>query len=182
MAKRVFTGFLLVATAIILFNFALTSSPVAAVQFLPRSAPTIISIPSIGVNAKFIKLGLDAVGALEVPTTGSVAGWFIGAPTPGELGPAIVAAHVDMGGKEGIFFRLKELKKGDLIRITRADKSTVTFKVSETATYLKSNFPTEKVYGNIDFAGLRLITCGGKFDSKIGHYVSNIVVFAKMVS
>ena len=46
----------------------------------------------------------------------------------------------------------------------------------------KLKFPTEFVYGDIDFAGLRLITCGGRFDSKLKRHVDNIIVFAKAVA
>jgi len=159
-----------------------TPKAMAATHYLTRSAPTLISIPAIGVKSKFIKLGLDKAGALQVPTSGQVAGWYTGAPTPGEIGPAIVVAHVDMGGKPGVFFRLKELKKGDRIEISRADGKIVKFQVTETTFVAKAAFPTLKVYGDINYAGLRLITCGGKFDSKIGHYLSNVIVFAKMVS
>ena len=127
-------------------------------------------------------LGLDRAGALQVPNTGTVAGWFSGAPTPGQLGPAIVVGHVDWNGKLGIFFRLKELKVGDRIYLKRADGKTVTYAVTSTLIVPKLNFPTERVYGNINFAGLRLITCGGKFDYKLKRHVDNVIVFAKMVA
>jgi hypothetical protein len=37
------------------------------------------------------------------------------------------------------------------------------------------------VYGNTDHAALRLITCGGPFDSA-GHYRDNVVVLASLVA
>ena len=141
-----------------------------------------ITIPSIGVDASIIKLGLASKGILQVPTSGAIAGWYTGSPTPGEIGPSIIVGHVDMSGKLGVFFHLKDLKIGAKIDVQRQDGSTVAFAVTAMASYLKSQFPTEKVYGNTNFAGLRLITCGGKFDSKTGHYLSNIVVFAKAVT
>ena len=36
------------------------------------------------------------------------------------------------------------------------------------------------VYGDIEHAGLRLITCGGSFDSSARSYDDNIVVFAEL--
>jgi hypothetical protein len=36
------------------------------------------------------------------------------------------------------------------------------------------------VYGDLDHAGLRLITCGGTFDRSTGHYRSNVVVYARL--
>ena len=38
---------------------------------------------------------------------------------------------------------------------------------------------TAKVYGDVDSAQLRLITCGGEFDSSARSYVDNIVVYAE---
>jgi LPXTG-site transpeptidase (sortase) family protein len=154
----------------------------AGQALLPKSSPILISIPSLGVKAKLIQLGLQKNGMIEVPKTGIVGGWFTGAPTPGEIGPAIIAAHVDMGGKKGIFFNIKKMKKNDLIRVLRSDGKTVNFQVDSVKTFLKDDFPTQLVYGDLNFAGLRLITCGGGFDAKIGHYKSNVIVFARMVA
>lgn len=46
--------------------------------------------------------------------------------------------------------------------------------------YPKDRFRTGLVYGDINYAGLRLLTCGGAFDRATGHYVDNIVVFAAL--
>lgn len=48
--------------------------------------------------------------------------------------------------------------------------------------YDKDQFPTEDVYGNIDHAGLRLITCGGVFDRTNSSYEDNIVIYARLVT
>ena len=142
-----------------------------------------ILIPAIRVSSnKFMGVGFDADGWMEVPKSGSVVAWFTGSPSPGELGPSIIVGHVDMNGKPGIFFNLKLLKKGDLIRVTRADGKIVKFSVTKTKSYLKADFPHDVVYGDIDHAGLRLITCGGVFDRKAKHYLSNVIVFAKMIA
>ena len=53
--------------------------------------------------------------------------------------------------------------------------------MDEVQRYPKDNFPTKLVYGDINHAGLRILTCGGEFDNTIGHYVDNIVVFASLV-
>jgi hypothetical protein len=43
-------------------------------------------------------------------------------------------------------------------------------------------FPTKAVFGNINYAGLRLITCGGTYDSSTHKYLDNIVVFSRLVA
>jgi hypothetical protein len=48
--------------------------------------------------------------------------------------------------------------------------------------YLKARFPTADVYGPAPTAQLRLITCGGTFDPDTGHYLSNVIVFATLIS
>ena len=129
-----------------------------------------------------MKVGFDVDGWMEVPQSASVVAWFTGSPAPGELGPSIIIGHVDMNGKPGVFFNLKKLKQGDAISVIRSDGKIVKFLVTKTASYLKADFPTATVYGDIDHKGLRLITCGGIFDKKSKHYLSNIIVFAKLVA
>jgi LPXTG-site transpeptidase (sortase) family protein len=128
-----------------------------------------------------MRLGLGADGTLEVPKGGFPAGWYTGGPTPGEMGPAVIAGHVDMNGP-GVFYRLHRMKPGDQVTITRADGSKPVFRVTQVEQYLKDSFPTKLVYGNLDHAGLRLITCGGTFNSRTGHYEDDLVVFADLIT
>jgi LPXTG-site transpeptidase (sortase) family protein len=125
-------------------------------------------------------LGLRSDGTMQVPARGFPAGWFTGAPTPGELGPAIIAGHVDMKGP-GVFYDLHKLTAGDRVIVTRKDGTEPVFRVTQVQRFAKDAFPTKLVYGNIDHAGLRLITCGGTFNRSTGHYQDNIVVFADLV-
>jgi hypothetical protein len=148
---------------------------------LGRSTPVRLQIASIGVDSTLMSLGLRSDGSMEVPTGGFPAGWYSGGPTPGELGPAVIAGHVDMKGP-GVFYKLHEVKAGDQITVTRADGSKPVFRVTQVGEYLKDQFPTKLVYGNIDHPGLRLITCGGTFNSQSGHYEDNLVVFADLVA
>ena len=80
-----------------------------------------------------------------------------------------------------MFYRLRELRRGDDVFVKRADGTTAEFRVTAVQTYLKDRFPTGQVYGPTPDAELRLITCGGAFDPATGHYLSNIVVYATQV-
>jgi len=81
-----------------------------------------------------------------------------------------------------VFFELGRLRPQDEIRVTRADGQVAVFAVDGVRRYPKDHFPTQLVYGNLDYAGLRLLTCGGRFDRSTGHYVDNVVVFASLVA
>jgi len=147
---------------------------------MARSVPVRVQIPAIGVDSELMELGLQADGTMEVPQAGFPAGWYTGAPTPGELGPAVIAGHVDWDGP-GVFYDLHSVQIGDQVTVTRADGSTPVFQVVRVEQYPKVGFPTDEVYGDIDRAGLRLITCGGVFNSTTGHHDDNIVVFAELI-
>jgi sortase (surface protein transpeptidase) len=160
-------------------------APTGPIVAPPQSAaaqvarPVSLTIPLIGVKTNLITLGLAAGGAMQVPpSTSTVAGWFTGSPRPGAVGSSIIVGHVDSKHGPGIFFRLPELQKGDDVFIKRSDGTTAEFRVTEVQEYPKDHFPTERVYGPTPDAELRLITCGGTFDSVTGHYLSNIIVYA----
>ena len=152
----------------------------AEVLTMPESAPVRLRVPAIGVDSGLMDLGLQKDGTLEVPPGAFPAGWFKGAPTPGELGPAIIVGHVRYK-TPGVFARLTELRPDDAINVARKDGSTAEFVVTRVEHFAKSRFPTKKVYGNIDHAGLRLITCGG-LDADTNKFDENVVVFAKLRS
>jgi hypothetical protein len=145
---------------------------------VPIARPVSLIIPVIGVQTHLIELGLTASGALQVPTTTTVAGWYTGSPRPGAIGPSLIEGHVDSLTGPGVFYRLSELRPGDRIYVSRADGTTVEFRVTAAQTYLKTYFPTADVYGPTPDPELRLITCGGTFDYATGHYLSNTIIYA----
>jgi sortase (surface protein transpeptidase) len=157
-------------------------APPQTAQPLPVAPPVSLTIPQIGVYTRLITLGLTAQGTVQVPATTTVAGWYTRGPRPGAIGPAVILGHIDSYRGPGVFFRLVELRSGDLIYIRRSDGSLVAFRVTAVQTYLKDHFPTQAVYGPTPDAELRLITCGGAFDAATGHYLSNIVVYATETS
>ena len=70
--------------------------------------PTALDIPAIGVRTRLVRLGLTASGALQVPASAAVAGWYTGSPRPGAIGSAIIAGHIDSYRGPGVFFRLRD--------------------------------------------------------------------------
>jgi hypothetical protein len=159
-----------------------TGQPGNAVSALPAATPTDVDIPKIGAKSTLVPLGLNADETIQVPpvSTPMQAGWYTKAPTPGEVGPAVILGHVDGNKLPGIFFRLKELAPGDEVLVSRQDGTTAKFLVDRVERVAKSTFPTDEVYGNTTGPELRLITCGGEFDHGAHSYKDNIVVFAKL--
>ncbi|MGY1741168.1 MULTISPECIES: class F sortase [unclassified Blastococcus] len=149
---------------------------------LPASEPVRVRIPALDVTTRVMELGLEEDGSMEVPPGAYPVGWYDGSPTPGQIGPAVLAGHVDWAGEPGAFYGLRELLPGDEVVIDRADGTTVVFAVDRVEEHAKDDFPTDDVYGDLTYSGLRLITCGGRFDEDSGDYIDNIVVFASLVA
>ncbi|HEX6382317.1 MAG TPA: sortase, partial [Acidimicrobiia bacterium] len=74
----------------------------------------------------------------------------------------------------------RELRPGNDVRIHRADGSVITFMVERSKQVPKNAFPTDEVYGPTPDPTLRLITCGGSFDRRTGHYRDNTIVFLRL--
>jgi Sortase domain len=150
----------------------------------PTAPPVRLRIPAIHVSAKIVDEGLDADGALQVPplTDAGVreAGWYDLGPAPGQVGSAIIAGHVDSYQAPGVFYDLGRLVPGNAVEVTLADGETVHFTVTSVHEYSKAHFPAREVYGPEPYQALRLITCGGAFDEATGHYLSDIVAYARM--
>jgi sortase (surface protein transpeptidase) len=167
---------------------AVTPSPTAKASAAPafhsvRSyssvpAPVRLRIPSKGIDSALQRLGLAADGTIAAPTKWQVAGWYDKGPRPGQAGPAVIVGHIDSRSGPAVFFRLPQLRPGDVIYVDRTDGSTARFKVTTHRQFPKNQFPADLVYSPTLKPSLLLITCGGTFDHTTGHYRDNIVVSA----
>lgn len=152
-----------------------------SVKALPESLPVRLRIPKLSIDTTFVApLGLAESGEIEVPDSNTEVGWYQYGPTPGELGPAVIVGHVDSYIGPAVFFYLGQLDLGDDIYIDRADGTTAHFVVEELERPKQSSFPTARVYGDIDHAGLRLITCSGIYERGKQRYTHNLIVYARL--
>lgn len=158
------------------------ATPVDFGRVLPGSEPVALDIPAIDVHSRNI-VGLELAddGTIEVPRDPAAPGWFTPGPSPGQLGPAVIAGHVDSTEGPAVFYELGNLRPGDLVRVTRADSSVAVFAIDRVAVFEQADFPTRQVYGlTTSRPELRLITCGGEYDPETG-YVDNVVAFGHLV-
>jgi LPXTG-site transpeptidase (sortase) family protein len=161
-----------------------SSRPAAPAKPMTRSIPSRLRIPKLHVNSPIMKLGLNADHTIQVPPLSQpkMTGWWQGGPTPGEKGAAVILGHNVGNGHASVFEKLGTLKPGDTVQVTRSNGTVATFQITKSEEIAKSRFPTEKVYGKLSYPGIRLITCGGRFDASWGHHVDNIIVYGKLVS
>ena len=150
-----------------------------AIVSLPASQPVRIIIPAIGVNAPVVPVS-ETAGSVGTPplTNHDLAGWYDGSVTPGQTGPSLIDGHIDGYGLASVFYRLPSLKTGDVIGVLLKDGETASFKVTWVQVVTKTAFPWQAVLGWTSYPSLRLVTCGGPFNSLTGHYVDNVIVYA----
>lgn len=142
--------------------------------------PLTISVPAIGVRATLVGVGLQADGAMEVPAyDANQAGWYTEGPRPGEVGPAVVAAHVDSKRGPDVFWRLRELDAGNTVTVTDRAGVDHSFVVERMERADKDALPYDRIWGNTRGPTLRLITCGGPYDRSRGGYQQNLIVYAR---
>jgi LPXTG-site transpeptidase (sortase) family protein len=153
------------------------------------ATPWTIKIPSIGVATDVMPLGgprapagLDGL-SLPVPPlvkADSDAGWYKFTAVPGAAGNAVVVGHVDTYVGPAVFYNLYQLRPGDPVYVD-ANGVRRQFDVTSVRELPKPDFPVNQVFGGTARHMLWLITCGGAFDDKTGHYLSNIVVSATWI-
>lgn len=143
--------------------------------------PVAVRIEGSPVGGSVVAVGVDPGGALAVPPDPTVVAWYQYGPSPGEAGSAVLAAHVDYGGRAGVFFHLADVQPGSVVVVTYADRSQRRFVVDARRHYPKSDLPTTALFARTGASRLALVTCGGEFDDAARSYRENIVVYAREV-
>jgi sortase (surface protein transpeptidase) len=172
----------------------------------PVAVPLVLQIPSIGVNASVIGVGLTAKNVMDAPEgrasnpVWQQAFWYRGSAVPGVASTALFAGHIDDPlGRLGSFGRIGELRRGDVVIVhdTRTGRN-VRFAVTASKSYSLGHTTDRSVltgmYGSGPVTGhkpqhskdglshLTLVTCAGAFDHSIGTHDHRLVVFATRIA
>ncbi|WP_230420729.1 class F sortase [Actinomadura soli] len=150
---------------------------------LPRSVPLRLDVPRIDVRTPLMTLAKNPDQTVETPPLrrADEAGWYRLGAAPGSRGAAVIIGHVDTATGPAIFHRLGDLRPGDRASVLRADGRTAVFRIDSVEHVGKNRFPTRRVYGDPGYPAIRLITCGGRFDRRSGHYTDNVIAFGHLV-
>ncbi len=147
-----------------------------------KLTPVSLTIPAIDVKADVTRLGLNADRTVEVPKDADDTGWYRHGPAPGENGSAVILGHVDSTTGPAVFYRLKNLERGEKVAVKLSDDSVAHYQVVRVALYANEDFPAQKVYSaSVGQPALNLVTCGGSYDRDAGGYQSNVVVYTKFL-
>ncbi|WP_407317701.1 sortase [Isoptericola halotolerans] len=124
-------------------------------------------------------VGVDPDGSMELPARGDVAGWYRFGPSPADdAGTVVLASHVDTIDGVGAFAGLTAVTPGDVVVVTDEDGARHRYTVSGVERFAKEVVPLDEIFDRTGERQLALITCGGRWDARAGHYEDNLVVTA----
>lgn len=143
------------------------------------SVPVHLDVPRAGINAEVAPVGLAtraAPGVLPLKQP-RVAAWYDLGPAPGQLGIAVLDAHV--GARAS-----RSLRPGDTVEVARADHSLAIFTVDAAervpnrrgAASSRGAVPS----GAVPFPALNLVTCAGSLDTWRHGCLDHTVVHAHL--
>jgi LPXTG-site transpeptidase (sortase) family protein len=147
------------------------------------TTPVTIRITAAQVDAEVESLDITN-GVMANPTGPWVVSWYRQTSELGEGGNVVMAGHVDYWGVgPSVFYHLRDVKKGDRIQITGANKDVFTYAVDWYQVIGMAELTGGKIQelvGRTNNSVLTLITCGGDFDYATGEYLSRSVVRATL--
>ncbi len=161
-------------------------SPVSVSVVSQAIFPTTLEIPSINVNAPVKALGLTADGKMDVPNNFTDIGWYSPGTKPGDIGSAVMGAHVDNGSIAptipGVFKNLSSLSVGSDLYVSDSNGKVLHFKVTQKKVYNYNDTDTQEVFGSTGMPMLNLITCYGTWLPAQHTYDQRLVIFSELVS
>jgi len=169
----------------------------------PVAVPLVLRIPSLDIDAEVLGVGITPTNVMDAPMgrpgdpVWNQAFWYRGSAIPGVASTALIAGHVDGGGRLALFAYLEELLPGDAIVLhdTRTGldvRFAVTTSVSYTLDEAAEPGNLALIYGVGPVAGtlpqpsadglahLTLITCSGTYTN--GTHDHRFVVYATRVA
>ena len=165
-------------------------TPAAAPAVRP-GVPVSVIIGAHQVKAPVSADRLNADGSLFVPPDPRTVSWASQDVAPGTgHGTIILVGHVNYGGVAGAFADLADYRVGEIITLVLADGRKMKYAVAAEPIEVNKDklgprrqelFDQTHSYsppGRPKSGRLLLLSCGGVFDNRTGHYESNIFVYA----
>jgi len=157
----------------------------------PSSAPVVrMIIDKIGLDGQVVTMGLDENHVPLVPDNPDDIVWYDFSTRPGWGSNAVFSGHVDwtVNGVPvtGVFYNLRKVEVGDIIKVRLEDGTEYQYKVFGNDALAYDDPEALKVMGATPTEMLTIITCGGAWvpqwgDPLGGNYTHRQIVRAERV-
>lgn len=157
----------------------------------PSSAPVVrMIIERIGLDGQVVTMGLDEDHVPLVPDNPDDIVWYDFSTRPGWGSNAVFSGHVDWTVRgvpvTGVFYDLRKVEVGDIIKIRLEDGTEYQYKVFANVAVPYDDPEALKVMGTTPSEMITIITCGGTWvprwnDPLGGNYTHRQIVRAERV-
>jgi LPXTG-site transpeptidase (sortase) family protein len=150
-----------------------SSPPAPAGSLAPAKGPFVPSrlmIRRLQIDAPIEVKGIDSHNRMEAPDQPLDAAWYRFTTMPGAGGNAVFSGHLDAESiGPAIFWRLTQLKPGDVIEIVSPQSTELRYRVTQTWDYPVATIPMKAVLYPGGGDQITLITCSGHYKPGTGY-------------
>lgn len=149
---------------------------------VPQAFSRYVTIDAINVYARVVSVGVLKDKRMQSPSNVFDVGWFTKSALPGNDGAVVLDGHISSEKTKGVFYRLKDVKQGDIVLLERGDGKKFQYRVVKTEVVEVDKVDMAKVQKPIEGKkGLNLISCTGKVIKGTREFDKRIVVFTKQI-
>jgi LPXTG-site transpeptidase (sortase) family protein len=132
--------------------------------------PTRLVIRRLDIDAPIEVKGINSKNQMEAPDQPLHAAWYRFTTMPGAGGNAVFSGHLDAESiGPAIFWRLTQLKPGDVIEVVSPQSSELRYKVTQSWNYPVASIPMKSVLYPGGGDQITLITCAGHYKAGSGY-------------
>ena len=157
----------------------LPAAPVATKNIIPTNR---LTIPTLGINAPIINVGVDSTGNLDTPKTLYQVARDTSGANYGQNGTVIIDGHSGSPNQLGIFKHLSSLPVGAFIGVNLVNGHSYTYQVTSSAVYDLSHTTAVKLFTQTTTPTMNIISCIGTWNPKTDQFSQRWIVTAKLVA
>jgi LPXTG-site transpeptidase (sortase) family protein len=132
--------------------------------------PARLVIRRLDIDAPIEVKGINSKNQMEAPDEPLHAAWYRFTTRPGAGGNAVFSGHLDAESiGPAIFWRLTQLKAGDVIEVVSPESSELRYKVTQSWSYPLASIPMKSVLYPGGGDQITLITCAGHYKPGSGY-------------
>jgi len=149
-----------------------------------EAAPQRLIVAKAGLDMPIQAVGIGDDGQMALPPRPTTIGWYRFGPAPGDpAGSVVLGGHIDSRQYGvGPLARLRKVRPGDLVEITMTDSTTLRYRATVVRDIPKQKLAVDDLFARDGSPLLRIVTCGGPYDTAAGGYRDNLVVTAVATS
>lgn len=139
-----------------------------------------VVLPTQGVRAPIVRVGVDTTGAMVVPRNARDIAWLDEGTLPGRTNNIVLAGHIDYNGRIGSFAGLQSLRPGDTVAVQMNGKVWA-FEIKWGCLFDRNTTMASQIMGYTETPSITLISCGGVWDPSAGTHDKRVAVRGELV-